>query len=88
MYFRSSCIDVNCDSAFFVSVFRRQAGKFRVPHPESTSWHPLHGRSSDIAYLEVELYKKYKDMKEKLRTLYKELQIQPQEISADEGDQK
>jgi tetratricopeptide (TPR) repeat protein len=33
---------------------------------------------------ELELYKKYKDMKENLRNLYKELQIQPQQISADE----
>jgi tetratricopeptide (TPR) repeat protein len=37
---------------------------------------------------EVELYRKYKDMKEKLRALYKELQIQPNEISADEPEQK
>jgi tetratricopeptide (TPR) repeat protein len=37
---------------------------------------------------EIELYKKYKDMKEKLRALYKELQVQPKEISADEQDQK
>jgi len=33
---------------------------------------------------ELELYKKYKDMKENLRTLYKELQIQPQPISGDD----
>jgi tetratricopeptide (TPR) repeat protein len=45
------------------------------------------GRTED-AKREVELYKKYKDMKEKLRALYKELQIQPEEISADEADQK
>jgi cytochrome c-type biogenesis protein CcmH/NrfG len=45
------------------------------------------GRTED-AKREIELYKKYKDMKEKLRTLYKELQIQPKEISADEPDQK
>ena len=37
---------------------------------------------------EIELYKKYKDMKEKLRALYKELQVQPKEIGADEPDQK
>jgi hypothetical protein len=37
---------------------------------------------------ELELYKKYKEMKEKLRALYKELQIQPNEISADESEQK
>jgi Tfp pilus assembly protein PilF len=45
------------------------------------------GRVED-AKKEVELYKKYKDMKEKLRALYKELQIQPKEIGADELDQK
>ena len=37
---------------------------------------------------EIELYKKLKDTKEKLRALYKELQIQPQEITADEPEQK
>jgi hypothetical protein len=36
----------------------------------------------------VEIYKKYKDMKEKLRTLYKELQIQPEETPADVQDGK
>jgi len=41
------------------------------------------GRSDD-AKREIELYKKYKDMKEKLRALYKELQVQPEEISVDE----
>jgi tetratricopeptide (TPR) repeat protein len=45
------------------------------------------GRAED-AKREMELYKKYKDMKEKLSALYKELQIQPKEISADEPDQK
>jgi Tfp pilus assembly protein PilF len=45
------------------------------------------GRVED-AKKEVELYKKYKDMKEKLRALYKELQVQPKEIGADELDQK
>jgi len=42
----------------------------------------------DDAKREVELYKKYKEMKEKLRALYKELQIQPQEIRADEQDEQ
>ncbi len=37
---------------------------------------------------EVELYKKYKDMKEKLRAVYKDLQIQPSEIRPDEPDEK
>lgn len=45
------------------------------------------GRAND-AKREIELYKKYKDMKEKLRALYKELQIQPSEITADEPDEK
>lgn len=41
------------------------------------------GRAED-SKRELELYKKYKDMKENLRTLYKELQIQPEQISVDE----
>jgi hypothetical protein len=36
----------------------------------------------------MELYKKYKDMKEKLRALYKELQIQPTESGTDEPEPK
>ena len=45
------------------------------------------GRAED-AKREMELYKKYKDMKEKLNSLYKELQIQPKELSTDDQDQK
>jgi len=45
------------------------------------------GRSDD-AKKEIELYKKYKDMKEKLSALYKELQIQYKEIGGDEPEQK
>lgn len=45
------------------------------------------GRVEDARH-EVELYKKYKDMKEKLRAVYKELLIQPKEIRADELDEK
>ena len=41
------------------------------------------GRMDD-AKREVELYQKYKEMKEKLRAVYKELLIQPDEIRADE----
>jgi Tfp pilus assembly protein PilF len=41
----------------------------------------------DDAKREVELYQKFKEMKEKLRALYKELQIQPTEIRADEPEQ-
>ncbi|MGD0892748.1 MAG: tetratricopeptide repeat protein [Terracidiphilus sp.] len=37
---------------------------------------------------EVELYRKYKDMKEKLRAVYKDLQVQPSEIRVDEQDEK
>jgi Tfp pilus assembly protein PilF len=42
----------------------------------------------DDAKREVELYQKFKEMKEKLRALYKELQTQPKEIRADEQDEK
>jgi tetratricopeptide (TPR) repeat protein len=42
----------------------------------------------DDATREVELYQKFKDMKEKLRALYKELQVQPAEIRADEQDEQ
>jgi tetratricopeptide (TPR) repeat protein len=42
------------------------------------------GRKDD-AKREVELYKKYKDMKEKLRVVFKELLIQPDEIRTDEN---
>jgi tetratricopeptide (TPR) repeat protein len=45
------------------------------------------GRAED-SKKEIELYKKYKDMKEKLQALYKQLQIQPKEVSVDEPDQK
>jgi tetratricopeptide (TPR) repeat protein len=44
------------------------------------------GRTED-ARREVEQYKKYKDTKEQLRTLYKGLQIQPEEIRPDETDE-
>jgi Tfp pilus assembly protein PilF len=42
----------------------------------------------DDAKRQVELYQKFKEMKEKLRTLYKELQVQPKEIRADEPDEQ
>jgi cytochrome c-type biogenesis protein CcmH/NrfG len=42
----------------------------------------------EAAKREAELYKKYKDMKEKLRAVYKDLQVQPSEIRADEPDEK
>jgi Tfp pilus assembly protein PilF len=43
---------------------------------------------ADEAKREVELYQRFKEMKEKLRALYKELQVQPKEIRADEQDEK
>jgi len=45
------------------------------------------GRTDD-AKREAELYQKFKEMKEKLRALYKELQVQPKEIRADEKDEQ
>lgn len=45
------------------------------------------GRAED-SKKEIELYKKFKDMKEKLQALYKELQIQPKEVVTDEPDHK
>lgn len=42
----------------------------------------------DDAKREVDTYKKLKDMKEKLRVLYKDLLIQPKEIRADQVDEK
>lgn len=43
---------------------------------------------SEASKKEIELYKKYKDMKEKLRVVYKDLQLQPEEISVDKQDHK
>ena len=45
------------------------------------------GRMDD-AKREIELYKQYKDAKEKLRALYKELLIQPKEIRTEVPDDK
>ena len=45
------------------------------------------GRMDD-AKREVELYQKYKDLKEKLRAVYKEMLIQPDEIRADENPEE
>jgi len=57
-----------------------------IAHYRLGSLYRKNGRVED-AKKELDLYKKYKDMKENLRNLYKELQIQPQEISADEQHQ-
>ncbi len=43
------------------------------------------GRTDD-AKREMELYQKFKEMKEKLRALYKELQVQPKEIRAEQDE--
>ena len=45
------------------------------------------GRAED-AKREVDLYRKYKNMKEKLRAVYKKLQVQPSEIRPDKPDEK
>ncbi len=42
----------------------------------------------DDARRQVELYKQYENMKDKLRVLYKDLLVQPKEISADDQDDK
>jgi hypothetical protein len=36
---------------------------------------------------EIDLYKKFEEIKEKLKKVYKELQVQPKEIRADEPDE-
>jgi tetratricopeptide (TPR) repeat protein len=45
-------------------------------------------RRADDAKREVDLYRKYKDMKEKLRAIYKEMQIQSDEIRVDDPVEK
>ncbi len=45
------------------------------------------GRMED-ARREAELYQKYKDMKDKLRVIYKDMLVQPEEIREDEPDEK
>jgi tetratricopeptide (TPR) repeat protein len=45
------------------------------------------GRIDDAKH-EVDLYKQYKDLKEKLRTTYKDLLIQPKEIRPNEQDEQ
>lgn len=58
-----------------------------VAHYRLGTLYRKNGRVED-AKREVELYKKYKDMKEKLRAVYKDLQVQPSEIHADAPDAK
>jgi tetratricopeptide (TPR) repeat protein len=52
-------------------------------HYRLSSLYKKQGRMGD-ARREVDLYKKFKDLKDKLRATYKDLLIQPAEISADE----
>lgn len=54
-----------------------------IAHYRLGTLYRKNGRVED-SKRELELYKKYKDMKENLRTLYKELQIQPEQIGVDE----
>jgi tetratricopeptide (TPR) repeat protein len=58
-----------------------------IAHYRLGTLYRKNGRLED-AKREVELYKKYKEMKEKLRALYKEMQIQPSEIRIDEPDER
>ena len=58
-----------------------------VAHYRLAGLYRTAGRTDD-AKRELELFKKYKDMKSKLRTLYKDLLIQPKEIQADLSDEK
>jgi DNA-binding SARP family transcriptional activator len=57
-----------------------------IAHYRLGTLYRKNGRVED-AKKEFDLYKKYKDMKENLRNLYKELQIQPEEIGTDEQHQ-
>ncbi len=58
-----------------------------VAHYRLATLYRGQGRMDD-AKRELELYKKFKDLKEKLRAVYKELQVQPSEIHPDEPDEK
>jgi cytochrome c-type biogenesis protein CcmH/NrfG len=58
-----------------------------VAHYRLGMLYRTNGRVED-AKREVDLYKKYKDMKEKLRAVYKDLQVQPSEIRSDGPDAK
>jgi cytochrome c-type biogenesis protein CcmH/NrfG len=54
-----------------------------IAHYRLGTLYRKNGRVED-SKRELELYKKYKDMKENLRALYKELQLPHQQISVDE----
>ncbi len=58
-----------------------------VAHYRLATLYRKMGRMEDAKH-EAELYKQYKEMKEKLRASYKEMQIQPAEIHTDDKDEK
>lgn len=58
-----------------------------IAHYRLGTLYRKYGRMED-AKREIELYRQLKDMKEKLRVQYKDLLIQPNEIRADEQDEK
>jgi cytochrome c-type biogenesis protein CcmH/NrfG len=58
-----------------------------VAHYRLATLYRGQGRVED-AKRELELYKKYRDLKDKLRAVYKDLQVQPSEIHPDEPDEK
>ena len=58
-----------------------------IAHYRLGTLYRKYGRMED-AKREIELYRQLKDMKEKLRAQYKDLLIQPNEIRADEQDEK
>jgi len=58
-----------------------------VAHYRLATLYRNKGRIED-AKREVELYKQYKEMKEKLRAIYKDLQVRPAEINPNDQDEK
>jgi cytochrome c-type biogenesis protein CcmH/NrfG len=58
-----------------------------VAHYRLATLYREKGRVED-SKREVDLYRKYREMKEKLRAVYKDLQVQPSEIRADQPDDK
>lgn len=58
-----------------------------IAHYRLGSLYRKNGRTDD-AKREMEIYKKLKDTKEKLRAQYKDLLVQPSEIRADDQDEK
>jgi cytochrome c-type biogenesis protein CcmH/NrfG len=58
-----------------------------VAHYRLAALYRKKGRTED-AKREVDLYKKFNEAKQKLRTLYDQLMIQPQQITTQEADEK